>query len=172
MFDVNSMAAIFADQDQTEHAIKTLQASGIALMVGRGFRSEQDVVSFCTAGDRMKAWGGSGALWGGMWGLLFGSAFFWVPGAGAVTLAGPIVPWIIGALQGALVVGGLSALGAAIYSIGIPNGSIVEYETVLKTGKVVVVVDDTSEDVKKVQYLPRRISASQMALHLNTRATV
>jgi hypothetical protein len=29
---------------------------------------------------------------------------------------GPLVSWIIGALEGAVVVGGLSALGAGLYS--------------------------------------------------------
>jgi hypothetical protein len=28
----------------------------------------------------MKKWGGTGAFWGGLWGLLLGSAFFFIPG--------------------------------------------------------------------------------------------
>lgn len=93
MSSTNSVVSIFADQDQAEAAIKTLQAGGIALtsmsLVGRGFHSEQHVVGYYTAGDRMKVWGGTGAFRGGMWGLLFGSAFFWVPGVGPLMLAGP-----------------------------------------------------------------------------------
>jgi hypothetical protein len=45
---------------------------------------------------------------------------------------GPLVSWIIGALEGAAVVGGLSALGAGLYSLGIPKNSVVEYEKALK----------------------------------------
>jgi len=48
---------------------------------------------------------------------------------------GPLVGWVAGALEGAAVVGGLSALGAGLYSIGIPQNSIVEYETALKSNK-------------------------------------
>jgi hypothetical protein len=30
-----------------------------------------------------------GAFWGGLWGLLFGAAFFAIPGIGPVVIAGP-----------------------------------------------------------------------------------
>ena len=30
----------------------------------------------------MKYWGKTGAFWGGFWGILFGSAFFAIPGIG------------------------------------------------------------------------------------------
>ena len=51
-----------------------------------------------------------GAFWGGLWGLLFGApAFLIIPGVGPVVAAGSIVAWIVAALEGAVVVGGLSA---------------------------------------------------------------
>ena len=54
-------------------------------------------------GDRMKHWGKLGAFWGGLWGMLFGAAFFVIPGLGPVLAAGPVVAWIVGALEGAVV---------------------------------------------------------------------
>ena len=42
-------------------------------------------------------------------------AFFAIPGIGPVLVAGPLVAWIIGALEGAVVVGGLTAVGAGLY---------------------------------------------------------
>jgi hypothetical protein len=59
------------------------------------------VVGYYNTGDRMKYWGKTGAFWGGFWGLLFGAAFFALPGLGAVFVAGPVVAWIEGALEGA-----------------------------------------------------------------------
>jgi hypothetical protein len=97
------------------------------------------VVGYYNAGDRMKKWGKTGAFWGGIWGLLFGSAVFLIPGIGPLVIAGPLVTWIVGALEGAVVVGGLSAIGAGIYSLGIPRDSILRYETELKAGKFVVI---------------------------------
>jgi len=44
--------------------------------------------------------------------MLFGSAFFFIPGIGPLLVAGPLITWIVGAAEGAVVVGGLSAIGA------------------------------------------------------------
>jgi hypothetical protein len=87
------------------------------------------VVGYYNVLDRMKVWGKTGAFWDGLWGLLFGSAFFWIPGLGPLLVAGPLVSWFVGALQGAIVVGGLSTIGAGLYSLGIPKDSILRYET-------------------------------------------
>jgi uncharacterized membrane protein len=165
----NSVVSIFPNQDQAEAAIKALKAGGISLknlsLVGRGVHTEEHVIGYYNAGDRMLAWGGNGAFWGGIWGLLFGSAFFWVPGVGPLMLAGPIVAWILGALEGALVVGGLSALGAALFSIGIPNNSILEYEAAIKTEQFVLVVDGTHEDLIAAERILRGTSATKTTLH-------
>ena len=71
--------------------------------------------------------------------LLFGSAFFFIPGIGPLIVFGPLVAWIVGGLEGAVVVGGLSALGAALYGIGIPKDSIMQYETALKSDEFLVI---------------------------------
>jgi hypothetical protein len=60
----------------------------------------------------MKYWGKIGAFWDGFWGLPFGSAAFAIPGIGPILVAGPLVGWIIAGLEGAVVVGGVSAVGA------------------------------------------------------------
>ena len=41
-------------------------------ILGKDYHTEEHVVGYYKAGDRMKAWGKMGAFWGGMWGLLFG----------------------------------------------------------------------------------------------------
>ena len=79
--------------------------------------------------------------------MLFGSAAFIIPGLGPILVAGPLVGWIIGALEGAVVVGGVSAIGAGLFSLGIPKNSIVQYETALKMGKFVVIAHGTPEEV-------------------------
>ena len=44
--------------------------------IGRDYHTDENVIGYYNAGDRMKYWGKLGAFWGGFWGLLFGSAFF------------------------------------------------------------------------------------------------
>jgi hypothetical protein len=58
---------------------------------------------------------------------------------------------IIGGLEGAVAVGGLSALGAGLYSIGIPKDSIINYETSIKTDKFLLVVHGTGDDLAKAK---------------------
>ena len=117
MTDKNSVVAIFDSHDRAEDAIRELQKSGFDMkklsIVGKDYHTEENVVGYYNAGDRMKYWGKLGAFWGGFWGLLFGSAFFWVPGIGPLLVAGPLVVCIVGGLEGAVMTGGLTALGAA-----------------------------------------------------------
>src|SRR5512141_2977950 len=129
MSEKNAVVAIYESHDQAEDALKRLQQSGFDMkklsIVGKDYHTEEHVVGYYNAGDRMKRWGKSGAFWGGFWGLLFGSAFFAIPGIGPVLVAGPLVSWIIGAIEGAAVVGGLSAIGAGLYGMCIPKDSVV-----------------------------------------------
>ena len=98
--DTNSVVAIFESHGQAEDAIRELQKDGFDMkklsIVGKDYHTEEHVVGYYNAGDRMKYWGKLGAFWGGFWGLLFGSAFFWIPGIGQVLVAGPLVMWIVG----------------------------------------------------------------------------
>jgi len=83
--------------------------------------------------------------------MLFGSAFFLIPGIGPLVIAGPLVAWIVGALEGAVVVGGLTALGAGLYGLGIPKDSIVRYETAIKTGKYILVAHGSPEEITRAK---------------------
>jgi hypothetical protein len=62
-------------------------------------------------------------------------------------MAGPLVAWIIGALEGAVVVGGLSTIGAGLYSIGIAKDSVLKYETAIRSDKFLLLVHGTSDEV-------------------------
>ena len=125
MTSEDSIVAVYEKHTEAEQAVQELQRAGFDLkklsIVGKEYHTDEHVVGYYNAGDRMKYWGGLGAFWGGIWGLLFGAAFFVVPGVGPVLVAGPLVAWIVGALEGAVVVGGLSAIGAGLYSIGFPT---------------------------------------------------
>jgi hypothetical protein len=113
----------------------------------------------------MKYWGKAGALWGGLWGLLFGAAFFWVPGVGPLLVAGPLAAWIVGALEGAVVVGGLSAIGAGLFSIGIPKDSILKYETAIKTDKYLLVAHGTAAEAAKAKDILGATAPSELNQH-------
>ena len=165
----NSTVAIFKDHTGAEHAVKELQKAGFDIkklsLVGKDYHSDEHVVGYYNTGDRMRYWGKLGAFWGGLWGLLFGSALFVVPGIGPIVVGGPIVSWIVGALEGAAVVGGLSAVGAALYSIGIPKDSVLKYETSLKANKFLLVVHGTVDEVERASSTLQATGAIETTIH-------
>ena len=150
MSNPDSAFFVFNTHAAAEDAIRTLGQSGFDLkklsLVGKGYHSEEKPMGFYTAGDRIKAWGGTGAFWGGIWGLLLAPAVFVLPGLGVVGMAGPFVATLVGALEGAVVVGGLSALGAALTQVGVPEEQAIKYEAALKVDKYLLVVHGTAAD--------------------------
>jgi hypothetical protein len=167
--DKAAAVAIFDNHDGAEDAVRTLQQAGLDMkkisIVAKGYHTDEQVVGYYNTGDRVTYWGGTGALWGGLWGLLLGSAFFAVPGIGPLVIGGPLVAAIVSGLESAVLVGGLSALGAALYSIGIPKDSVLRYETALRADKYLVVVNGTSDDVAKATDILRTSKATTIDEH-------
>jgi len=50
-------------------------------------------------------------------------------------------------------VGGFSAIGAGLFSIGVPKDSIIQYDVALKTDKFVLVVHGTPEAVDHAKHI-------------------
>jgi hypothetical protein len=69
-----------------------------------------------------------------------------------VLVGGPLVAAIVAALDDAIVVGGLSAIAAVLYSLGIPRDSIVTYDTAIKAGEYLVVAPGTSAEVAQAKH--------------------
>ena len=169
MSELSAVVAVYGTHTEAEEAVKELQRAGVDMralsIVGKESHTDEHVVGYYNTGDRMKYWGKTGAFWGGFWGLLFGSAFFAIPGIGPVLVAGPVVAWIVGALEGAALVGGLSAIGAGLYGMGIPKDSIVQYEAALKTDKFLLMVHGTAREVETARAIIEKTRPFNVTLH-------
>ena len=169
MSEQNSVVAVYETHTQAEAAVKNLQEGGIDMkslsIAGKDTHTDEHVVGYYNAGDRMKYWGKMGAWWGGFWGLLFGSAMFAIPGFGPILVAGPLVAYIVGALEGAAVVGGVSAIGAGLFSIGIPKDSVIEYDAALKTDKFLLLVHGTPELVEAAKHIIEKTQHHSYTVH-------
>ncbi len=170
MSNKNSVIALFDRHTQAQDAVEQLQRAGFdmkkLLIVGKAYRTEEKIVGYYTTGDRMKYWGTKGALWGGIWGLLAGSGFPLCFGHRSVGRSRALVAPIVAALHGAVVVGGLSALGAGLYSMGIPKKSILQYETAIKAGTYMLVVHGTADEVTRAKAILSTSEASDTQLQL------
>ncbi len=169
MSENKALVAIYNTHTEAEGAIKELQRSGFNIkklsIVGREYHTEEHVIGYYNTGDRMKYWGKMGAFWGGIWGMLFGAAFFAIPGVGPVLMAGPLVAWIVGALEGVIVVGGVSAIGAGLYSIGIPKDSVLNYETAIKQDKFLLLAHGPAGEVTRARDIIHTTHPAEVGLH-------
>ena len=165
----NAIVAVFTDHRTAETAVRKLAEGGLDIqhfsIVGKGYHSEEKVVGFYNAGDRIMFWGQNGAMWGGLWGLFFGGILMTVPLVGSVVVLGHLAAMVFAALQGAAVVGGLSALGAAIFSLGIPKNSVIDYETALKADGFLIVAHGSVDEMARAKTILETMHPSRLDLH-------
>ncbi len=161
--------AVFPDHISAEKAVKTLTAAGFRMkdlsVVGKGYHSEEKVVGFYNIGDRIKFWGSRGAFWGGFWGLFFGGLFLATPVSGPVLVVGYLAAVIISGIENAVMVGALGALGAALYSIGIPKDSVLEYETDIKADSFLVMARGSAEELERAKTILGASNPSRIDVH-------
>src|ERR1700723_3976068 len=169
MSEQNAVVAVYGTHIGAEDAVKELQRAGIDMhslsIIGKDSHTDEHVVGYYNTGDRMKYWGKIGAFWGGFWGLLFGAAFFAIPGIGPVLVAGPLVAWIVGALEGAVVVGGAGAIGAGLFSVGIPKDSVLKYEIALKTDRYLLLVNGTDHEAGRAREILQTTHPAELNVH-------
>ncbi|MFZ1108676.1 MAG: hypothetical protein WAN43_10080 [Rhodomicrobium sp.] len=176
MENIDTAVAVFGDHNEAETAVKKLAEASFEMknlsIVGKGYHTDEKAVGFYNAGDRIKFWGTRGAFWGGFWGLLFGGIFIVTPAAGPVVVVGYLAAIVITALENAILVGGLSAIGAALYSIGIPKNSVVEYEAAVKADNFLVMAHGTAEEVARAKSILDSASPSRLDVHATTKAVL
>ena len=173
MEKLETIVAVFGDHHAAESAVKKLAASGFEMknlsVVGKGYQTEEKAIGFYNIGDRIKFWGARGAFWGGLWGLFFGGLFLAVPVVGHVVVLGYLATVLIGAIENAVVVGGLSALGAAIYGLGIPKDSVIHYETAIKADSFLVMAHGTATEMSRAKTILGTVSPSRLDVHASNK---
>jgi len=169
----NSVVAVYPSHTAAETSINALQESGFDMkklsIIGRDHSTDEHVVGYYNVGDQMNVWGKTGAFWSELWDSLHGSAFFWIPSLGPLLVAGPLVSWIVRALEGATKVEGLSVIGASLSSQGMPKDSIMRYETALKTGKFVLIAYCSTKNAIIAQEVLNRTAPETLEHHQETR---
>jgi hypothetical protein len=163
------IVAVYDSHDGAEQAVAKLSEAQFDIkhvsIIGKDYHTQENIVGYYTTGDRMKSWGGLGAFWGGIWGLLFGAGVFLIPGIGPVLIGGPFLAALVGALEAAVVAGGLSAVAAGLVSQGIPKQSAIKYEEEIKADKFVLVVHGTAEDAERAHAILAATSPVSIEMH-------
>lgn len=146
---------IFKNHSDAEVAVRTLAKSGFDMthlsVVGRGYHTEEHPIGFYTKGDRIRTWGKFGIFWGAIWGLIASPAIFVLPQIGLLAMAGPVVAPVVAALEAAVVVGGLTALGGALVGLGIDKDQVIKYEFAIKADQYLLIVHGSDQEVERAR---------------------
>jgi hypothetical protein len=97
--------------------------------------------------------------------LFLGGLFMAVPVVGHVVVLGYLAAIVAGGIENALLVGGLSALDAALYNIGIPKDSVLQYETAPKTDRFRVMARGPAAEVAPARTSLGTVNPSSLDVH-------
>ena len=151
MGEHNAVVAMCNTHTETEAAIKELKRAAFNVkklsIVGKDYHTDKHVVGYYNTGDCMKYWGTA------------------IPGIGPVLIAGPLLGWVLGALEETAVTGGMTAIGVALNNLGIPKDSVLNYETALKSSKFILLAHGTAEEVAHAQSIIQTKRARSIGTH-------
>ena len=72
---------------------------------------------------------------------------------------------IASAIENAVVVGGVAALGAALYSLGVPKDSVLHYESAIKADSFLVMARGPAEEVARAKTILGATNPSRLDIH-------
>ncbi len=164
-----STIGLYNTMSEAEEAIKSLDQGGFPIkqisIVTQNLESEKAVHGYVTAGDVAQTGAGTGAWVGGLFGLLVGAAFIWVPGFGPLFVAGSFAALLLSSMEGvaAGAVGG-GVLGALV-GWGVSKKHILKYEEQLKAGKYLLIAQGSAEEVARAQNILKDSKAADVTHH-------
>src|SRR6185437_6791328 len=176
MLQNESVVAVFSEYQEADAAVKKLAKAGVKTnslsVVGKAYHSDEKAIGFYNAGDRIKFWGKRGAFWGGHWGSFGGGVSLTMPVVGPVMILGYLAPIVVSAVDGAVMAGGHSALGAALHSVGVPRNGVIQYEQAVNADGFLVIVHGAFEELTRARAILAQGNSSRVNLHDGLMATV
>jgi len=164
-----SVVGIYGTMGKAEAAVEALDKGGFPIaqvsILAQNLHSEKHVHGYVTAADTSKVGAQTGAWVGGLFGLLTGAAFIWVPGFGPLLVAGPLAAALLGGIEGAIGGAAVGGILGAIAGWGVSKEHILKYEEVIKGGKYMVVAHGQPPDIAKAHAILRSTDAEQVNVH-------
>jgi hypothetical protein len=151
----NATVAMLDSHRQVKESVQRLHQSGFDLsklsVVAMDRHPAEQVVAHYGSNGQAKYLGEFGAFWNDMWACLSGWACLAIPDAEPILVAGPLAGWIVAALENQVVFGGLSALGAALYGLGIPKAAVLRCEAAVRMEKLLLVAHGAGDEVGRAR---------------------
>src|SRR5262245_16484873 len=164
-----SVVGVYKSMDEAERAVHELDRAKFPInqvtIVTKDITTEKKVHGYVTACDVSKQGAKTGGWLGGIFGLLVGAAFLWVPGVGPVIVAGSLSAALLGGVEGAVAGSALGGILSGLAAWGISKQHILKYEEVVKAGKFLAVAHGSADNVKKAQSILSGTGASELTTH-------
>ena len=171
----SSVIGTFETMRAAEDAIRTLSQSTFPIeqvsVVAKDLESERQVHGFVSVGDVAAQSAGTGAWLGGLFGLLIGAAFLWLPGFGPLIVAGPLAAALLGGLEGAALGAGTGGLVGALAGWGVSRKHVVTYENALQRGHYLLIAHGSAQEVAQAHALLEDTGAVHLDKHGEAEAT-
>jgi predicted nucleic acid-binding protein len=144
--------AYLVDEDGHDEATALLANPDIATVTGTWTRIE-------VSGALVRAARGGRADEKGLLELLDGDL------AGPVIVLGYLATALIATVEGAAIGAGVTALAAALYSVGVPKDSVLAYEGALKSNGFLVMAHGSSEEILRAKAIMQIGNARKIDTH-------
>jgi hypothetical protein len=164
-----SVVGVYQVLSAAEDAVRSLGDGGFPIqkisIVAKHLEDDRRVHGYVTACDVARSAAASGAWVGGIFGLLVGAAFLWVPGVGPLVVAGPLASVLLGGIEGA--VAGATTYGILgwLMGLGIAKDKVLKYEKAVKSGKFLLIAHGSAADVRKARDILSASAAEHLEIH-------
>ena len=161
-----AVVATYRSHTDAEAAVRLLSSGGLPMthisIIGRHFETHEDVQGFYRPEDAALAGAGTGAWFGGFFGLMAGAmGFFVFPVVGALMVIGPVAGLIAGAIGGA----GVGALINGLVASGVPRDQALKYQERLQAGEFLVVVHGGAGETMRAHEILEGTAPSHLQSH-------
>jgi hypothetical protein len=168
----SSAVGIYNHLDEAEEAVRKLGEGGFPIqhvsIIAKNLGSEKKVHGFVTSCDVAKSSARTGAWVGGIFGLLVGAAFLWVPGVGPLVVAGSLGSALLGGVEGAVAGAAVTGVFGWLASLGISKEHILKYEESVKAGKYLLIAHGSVDDAKKARAILEGTRPAELNIHAQT----
>ena len=161
MVKENTAVSICSNPDQVQETVTDLEKFGFDVkrisIIGKAYREQKEIAAFYSHDSALKCWGKQGDFWNRICSRIREWVLFSCPGTGALLVIGPISLWIVAVLDNSSIFGGLSILGATLYSMGLAKDSVQDYEQALRKGGYLLIVHGPSNEVTQAKRILKSI---------------
>jgi len=153
MSEKKTCILIYTIYEDVWQAVKKLQAQKINMaavsVVGNANPQEEQIVGLRTNDRYKNLTAMQAAFWQNMLGILDGELFFVDPEFDSLSAVGAIVPLLVKKNDDVDILGQFGVLAAALFSMGVPENSVRQYEAEINAGNILLIVNSKPTEVER-----------------------